>query len=147
MRTVFAAILLFSAGAMLGAPAAADGKTKIAPSFPVAPPLAGEGPVQQTEAALPPVRVPFQSTKPDPVIAVDNGLRLDAATIGSMTGGVGVGVEQAYLGGGSFFGATGGAVSSNGAAFGTRASGFFARRNAAFSRRISGHRAFSGKRH
>lgn len=144
MRNAIAFIVLMLAGAMLAQPALADGKTKGAPSFPVAPPLSGEAPVEPVSQ---PVCAPCQTAKPLPVIAEDNGLRLDAVTIGSMTGGVGVGVEQAFLGGGGFFSGRGGAVSSNGAAFGTRSSGFFARRNAAFARGLGGRRAFSGKRH
>lgn len=54
---------------------------------------------------------------------VDQGLRLDSSTIASMTGGVGVGVNDVFVGGGGFVG------SSN---FGLRSSGFFARRNASF---------------
>ncbi len=69
------------------------------------------------------------STVQQPMMMIDTS---------SFTGGVGVGVNDVFVGGGGFFG--GGAV---GSAFGARASGAFAGRNVALSRSLSGFRGGS----
>lgn len=77
-------------------------------------------PVTYTQAPI--VHAPVQQ----PMMMVDTS---------SFTGGVGVGVNDVFVGGGGFFG--GGAVGST---FGARASGAFAGRNVALSRSLSGFR-------
>ena len=87
---------------------------------------------------VPVVHHPVVST---PQMRAGDVVSLDGATISSMNGGVGVGVNDVFVGGG--FG-SGGFVGSS---FGTRASGAFAGRNVALSRSFSGsRRGFSGSR-
>lgn len=69
-------------------------------------------------------------------VQVPQGLLIDTT---SFTGGVGVGVNDVFVGGGGFFG--GGLARSS---FGARSSGVFAVRNAAFQRRFGGVRRGGG---
>ena len=99
------------------------GHTSAAPTY--------HAPVQQTYVQTPVVQRSVTQT--------NTGLVLDGATIASMNGGVGVGVNDVFVGGGGFFGG-----GFTGTSFGTRASGAFARRNVALSRSVSGRRGFRG---
>lgn len=88
-----------------------------------------------TPVYRPPVRQEHRETRVVHTSTVEQGLRLDAATIASMNGGVGVGVNDVFVGGGGGFG-----TGFSGSGFGARSSGFFARRSAVFQRSFSSSR-------
>ena len=142
-KLIFSAMLIASAFVFAG-PAMADGKSGGGLQVTPPPPLNTQAPAiqpQYTHTAHPAHGCHDHCHDPcaqnTPAERLD-ALTLDAATIGTLTGGVGTGVHDSFIGGGRFFGAGNGAVSSNGRAFGTRARGGFVVRNIAISRAAAG---------
>jgi len=144
-----AGILTFALGALtFSAPAYADGKAAIKP------------PVVTTPAPLQPAQLqggpqPINCCQPQPAPAAprivsrtvsepDQGLKLDSDFVLSMTGGVGTGVSDVALGGGSGFGFSGNVGA--GRDFGRNARFSRAIRSGQFRGRRSGRRGFSGRR-
>ncbi|MEO9969361.1 MAG: hypothetical protein ABJG15_05955 [Hyphomonadaceae bacterium] len=122
----------------LAAPAYADGKAAIKPPVVTAP-----APLQHSQLRGAPQNCCTQAPVPAAprvisrtVSSPDQGLRLDDSLIASMTGGVGTGVSDVFVGGGSGFGFSG---STAGRSFGS------ARRFAGAQRSISRGRS-SGRR-